>query len=204
MTQSQQEYCRRAWGRHKRRSGGTAPVGRPRRQRRARLEFTPQAYRILEAAATVVLHRWGLLSRGYFAKEDLISVAWEKCFFYLKKPEDVGKYLYLDAITAMRQYLRGRHRPWCYEAINPHDENDPVLNRLARELDDPAVLAEFWSGWRRLDRRRREILWAYFLGGYTTAEIGQQWGLCSERIGQIVRPYLAQPLRRPARAPEER
>jgi hypothetical protein len=201
MTQKQQQGRRRGWGRRWSRPGAAAPVGRPRRQRRAHLEFTPQAYRILEAAATFVLRRRGLLHRGYFAKEDLISVAWENCFFYLKKPEDIEKYLYLNAVAAMWQYLQGRQGPWCYEVIDPNDENDPVLNCLARELDDPAVLAEFWSGWQRLDRRRREILWDYFLGGYTTAEIGQRWGIGAERIRQLVRQYLPEPARLSVRRP---
>ena len=51
--------------------------------------LTPRPYHPSHATPCPRLSRTGLLDGQYVTKEDLISVGWERTFFYLKEPQEI-------------------------------------------------------------------------------------------------------------------
>jgi DNA-directed RNA polymerase specialized sigma24 family protein len=166
-------------------------MGRPRRQRHARLEFTDEAYHVLEAAATVVLRRLGLTDRGYVTKEDLISNAWDRTFFYVQKPEHIKTRLFVWAQMEMVRYIRSEIGPCTYLPIDPHDPEAEALSLPSgRELDDPAVAAAVLDDLEKLSPREQDMVYGQLMGGYKHGDLGARVGICGERARQIIRDAL--------------
>ncbi len=135
------------------------PRGRPRHQSKPNLEFTQDAYNILEAAAVKLLGRLGLLDNQFITVQDLISEGWERTFFYVKTPEDMKRFMFLHAQAAMARYLKAHsQRPYWPLQGDVADFVPPFDVPSGRELDDPAVSAQLVDEWRHLSQAQRRSL----------------------------------------------
>ncbi len=135
------------------------PQGRPRHQFQPNIEFTQDAYQILEAAARTVLTRMGLLDTEFITKDDLISHCWIRTFFYVKTPEEMANYMFLHAQTEMANYIK-EHGAREYQSLHGDDANDvPIFDTISpRELDDPFASAALVDEWRHLSPEQRQVL----------------------------------------------
>jgi hypothetical protein len=190
--------------------------GRPRQQFQPHLEFTDQAYHILEAAATTTLHRMRLLGSEYVTKEDLIDHCWATTFFYVKDDKELEKRMYLNAQAAMYRYIKDKFGPRVYTPIGPADEDRetaPFDVVSPRELDDPAVTVALVDEWKNLPAAYRQVLADCVARGCSLEETGlrlrdcqlallllAQPGWLSPRDRRIVRGCLIQGLSKQAMA----
>ena len=123
------------------------PQGAPRQIFESRLPFTDEAYHILEAAATLVLKRLGILERGYITKEDLIDICWLRTFFYVRTPADLKGKMFLNAMTAMARYAKEMGQRTYVPLGDLWDEDvqvgfdTPDLQEARRTLEELASLS---------------------------------------------------------------
>ncbi len=151
------------------------PRGRPRRQFEPNIEFTRDAYRILEAAAVTVLDKLGLLDREYITVEDLVNHAWHRTFFYVKTTREMKDFMFLHAQTEMANYIKD-HGPRRYQPLQEDvaDFIAPFELPSGRELDDPAISAELVDEWRHLSPAERQSLIETIRRGARPSEIYRQ------------------------------
>ena len=172
--------------------------GRRRQHQEAKLEFTREAYEILEAAALRVLGRWNLVTSEYVTKEDLIDYAWLRTFLYLRKPEDIRERMFIYALQAMNTYLRTvAPRPGGRRIGSSLGDEDgtPWEPASERELDDPAVVAELFDRLHQLTPRDRFVIVERLLGGCSLQELAGRIGRTPVRVLQIIREVQGRALR---------
>lgn len=157
------------------------PQGAPRHQFAPNLEFTDKAYRILEAAATMILHRLGLFESGYITKEDLIDHAWATVFFYVKNEHDLEERMYLNAQTAMFRYIKDKFGPLSYVPIEPEDEENerpPFDVEDPREMNDPAAIMAAVDEWAHFHEDFRQVVHECAARGLSLEDTNQRLWDC--------------------------
>jgi DNA-binding CsgD family transcriptional regulator len=149
--------------------------GVPRRQFRAHLELTEEAYAILEAAAHRVLERLGMLDTNFVTKEDLIDHCWQATFFYLRSYEEL-KVLFLRARDEMWRYVTRKIGPLRRRPLeaDPDSERPAFEPDSGRELDDPARAAQALDEWRNLPSAHRQYILESVLGGRRRQDLARE------------------------------
>jgi DNA-directed RNA polymerase specialized sigma24 family protein len=170
--------------------------GRPRQQFQPNLEFTDEAYHILEAAATVTLHRMRLLGSEYVTKEDLIDHCWAATFFYVKDEKDLKKKMFLNAQAAMYHYIQDKFGARAYTPIGPADKDRdtaPFDVVSPRELDDPALTAALVDEWKTLPTAYRQVLADCVARGYSQEETAERLRDCQLAVLLLAEPGWLSP-----------
>jgi len=110
--------------------------GRPRSIWRSHIEWTSEVedvvMPILEAVASDVLNRMGLIRGRFVTRDDLVSYGYQRVYFYIKSMDDVRRTLFLACGRTMFRYAQAievRRGSICIDdvidGIAVDDEHDP-------------------------------------------------------------------------------